>query len=128
EEAGVDWVQLQSPHSVDEIKQARAVVSGPFSFMKGKLPRYLGLDEHLALGVNIAWYPGLTHHHTWAPLWHFMQAFNARGIAAWEDFVASRKDRPYPIPDVPPEGEGLEKQRELEERYFSGAALSKYRN
>ena len=128
EEAGVDWVQLESPHSVDEIKQARAVVSGPFSFMKGKLPRYLGLDEHLALGVNIAWYPGFTHHVTWAALWDFMQAFNARGIAAWEDFVASRKDRPYPIPDVPPEGEGLEKQRELEERYFSGAALSKYRN
>ena len=55
EEAGVDWVQLESPHSEDEIRQARAAVEGPFSFMKGKLPRYLGLDEHLALGVNIAW-------------------------------------------------------------------------
>ena len=49
-EAGVDWVQLESPHSVDEIKQARAAVEGPLSFMKGKLPRFLGLDEHLALG------------------------------------------------------------------------------
>src|SRR5215468_2387369 len=34
-EAGVDWVQLESPHSVDEIKQARTEVAGPFSFMKG---------------------------------------------------------------------------------------------
>src|SRR5467141_540942 len=41
EEAGVDWVQLESPHSVEEIKQALAVVDGPFSFMKGKMPRYL---------------------------------------------------------------------------------------
>src|SRR4249920_763208 len=57
-EAGVDWVQLESPHSVEEIKRARAAVEGPLSFMKGKLPRYLGLDEHLALGINIAWYPG----------------------------------------------------------------------
>lgn len=127
EEAGVDWVQLESPHSEDEIRQARAAVSGPFSFMKGKLPRYLGLDEHLALGVNIAWYPGFTHHVTWAALWDFMQQFNERGIAAWEAFVENRKDRPYPIPEVPPQGEGLEKQRELEERYLSGALLDKYR-
>jgi 2-methylisocitrate lyase-like PEP mutase family enzyme len=126
-EAGVDWVQLESPHSVDEIKQARAAVSGPFSFMKGKLPRYLGLDEHLALGVNIAWYPGFTHHVTWAALWDFMQEFQSRGVAAWEDFVASRKHRPYPEPDVGPAGEGLDKQRELEERYYSAAALEKYR-
>ena len=128
EDAGVDWVQLESPHSVDEIKRARAAVEGPFSFMKGKLPRYLGLDEHLALGVNIAWYPGFTHHVTWAALFDFMQAFEKRGIAAWEDFVASRKERPYPIPEVGPEGEGLDRQRELEERYFSGAMLDKYRS
>jgi 2-methylisocitrate lyase-like PEP mutase family enzyme len=128
EAAGVDWVQLESPHSVEEIKRARAAVSGPLSFMKGKLPRYLGLDEHLALGINIAWYPGFTHHVTWAALFDFMQAFNARGIAAWEDFVASRKDHPYPVPEVPASGEGLDKQRELEERYLSSAALAKYRN
>lgn len=127
EHAGVDWVQLESPHSTDEIRQARAAVSGPFSFMKGKLGRYLGLDEHLELGVNIAWYPGFTHHVTWAALWDFMQAFEARGVAAWEDFVASRKERPYPIPEVGPEGEGLDKQRELEELYLSGAMLEKYR-
>ena len=58
EEAGVDWVQFESPHSTDEIRAARAAVTGPFSFMKGKLGRYLDLDEHLALGVTIAWYPG----------------------------------------------------------------------
>ena len=116
--AGVDWVQLESPHSIDEIKRARAAVEGPFSFMKGKLPRYLGLDEHLALGVNIAWYPGFTHQVTWAALWDFMQAFNARGIAAWEDFVASREDRPYPLPIVGPDGEGADRQRELEARYL----------
>ena len=51
--AGVDWVQLESPHSVDEIKGARRAVTGPFSFMKGKLPRYLTLDEHLQPRVNM---------------------------------------------------------------------------
>jgi len=66
--AGVDWVQLESPHSVEEIKLARVAVEGPLSFMKGKLPRCLGLDEHLALGINIAWYPGFTHQVMWAAL------------------------------------------------------------
>jgi 2-methylisocitrate lyase-like PEP mutase family enzyme len=126
-DAGADWVQLESPHSVDEIKQARAAVAGPFSFMKGKLPRYLGLDEHLALGVSIAWYPGFTHQVMWAALWDFMQDFQQRGMAAWEDFQASRKDRPYPHPEVSPEGESGAKQRELEERYFSKKMLDKYK-
>ena len=125
EAARVDWVQLESPHTIEEIKRARAVVSGPFSFMKGKLPRYLGLEEHLALGVNIAWYPGFTHHVTWAALWDFMEAFQSRGIAAWDDFVVSRKDKPYPSPEVGPTDEGLEKQRERESRYFSQPARDK---
>jgi 2-methylisocitrate lyase-like PEP mutase family enzyme len=128
EEAGVDWVQLESPHSTDEIRQARAAVAGPFSFMKGKLGRHLSFDEHLALGVTIAWYPSFTHHVTWAALWDFMQAFQSRDVAAWDEFVASRRDRPYPIPEVGPGGEGADRQRELEERYFSGAMLEKYRS
>ena len=127
EQAGVDWTQLESPHSVDEIRAARASVEGPFSFMKGKLPRYLGLDEHLALGVTIAWLPSFSHHVTWAALSDFMKDFEANGIGAWEAFVKSRADRPYIVPEVPADGEGLEKQRALEERYFSAAALEKYR-
>ena len=124
--AGVDWVQLESPHSPDEIKLARAAVSCPLSFMKGKLGRYLSMEEHLALGVNIAWYPGFTHNVLWAAMWDFMQDFNARDTGAWDDFVASRKDKPYPRPDVGPEGEGADKQRMLEEKYFPQEMLKKY--
>ena len=127
EVAGVDWVQFESPHSVDEIKQARAAISGPFSFMKGKLPDYLSLKEHLALGVNIAWYPGFTHQVTWAALWDFMQAFKEKELGAWKDFVASRKDNPYPSAKPGPNEEGADKQRQMEERYYSAEALAKYR-
>jgi 2-methylisocitrate lyase-like PEP mutase family enzyme len=118
EVARVDWVQLESPHSVDEVKLARAAVEGPFSFMKGKLGRYLGLDEHLALGVTIGWFPGFSHQVTWAALWDFMTEFDRRGVAAWDDFVASRKDRPYPVPEMPDDGEGSAKQQALERRYL----------
>jgi hypothetical protein len=44
-----------------------------------------------------------------------------------KEFGERHKDRPYPHPRVEPEGEGADKQREVEERYFSGAALEKYR-
>ena len=127
EVAGVDWVQLESPHPPDEIKQARAAVNCPLSFMKGKLGRFLSLEEHLALGVTIAWYPGFTHHVMWAALWDFMQDFNTRGVVAWEDFVASSEDKPYARPDVGPEGEGADKQRMLEEKYFPAEMLNKYK-
>ena len=118
EEAGVDWVQLESPHSIEEIKLARAGVKGPFSFMKGKLPRYLSIEEHQQLGVHIAWFPGFTHHVLWAAMWDFMQDFQSRGVAAWEDFERQRKAKPYPDPSVGVDGEGAARQEALEKRYF----------
>jgi 2,3-dimethylmalate lyase len=127
EDAKVDWAQFESPHSIDEIRQARAAASGPFSFMKGKLPRYLSLDEHLDLGVTIAWLPSFTHHVIWAALSDFMSEFQQHGIGAWEKFNKFRARHPYTIPEVPSTGEGLDLQRALEERYFSPSQLEKYR-
>jgi 2-methylisocitrate lyase-like PEP mutase family enzyme len=126
-EAGVDWVQLESPHSTEEIARARQAVSCPLSFMRGKLPRYLTHEEHLALGVTIAWLPSFSHHVIWAALSDFMADFQERGIAAWEAFAESRRTHPYIIPELPPDGEGLDKQRLLEERYLSTKSLEKYR-
>ena len=126
EVAGVDWVQFESPHSVEEIRQARASVSGPLSFMRGKLPRYLSLEEHQALVVSIAGYPAFTHEVMYAALWDFMQDFQARGLAAWEAFQASRHGCPYPHPLRLDVGETAAKQRELEERYLTSTVLEKY--
>ena len=85
-------------------------------------PSLPGLDEHLALGVTLAWFPGFTHNVTWAALWDFMTEFDKRGVAAGDDFVESRKDRPYPNPETPEDGEGGAKQRLLEERNLLVAA------
>jgi 2,3-dimethylmalate lyase len=119
-DGGVDWVQFEAPQSVEEIRQARARIDGLFSFMKGGLPRYLTLDEQRDLGANAAWLPSFTHHVIWAALSDFMTDFQERGIAAWDDFVASRADRPYREPVIGPAGEGQPMQAQLEERYFSG--------
>lgn len=47
-----------------------------------------------------------------------MTDFQARGTKAWDDFERSRSGRPYPRPEVPPDGEGARKQQELERKYF----------
>ena len=85
-------------------------------------------SDLLALGVNIAWYPSFTHHVLWAALWDFMKDFQDRDVAAWDEFLAARKDRPYPRPTPRPDEEGLEKQQELEQRYFGAAVAGKYAN
>jgi hypothetical protein len=56
-----------------------------------------------------------------------MNAFQTEGVAAWDAFVESRMDRPYPSPETLDDGEGEAKQRMLEERYLSAEALAKYR-
>jgi 2-methylisocitrate lyase-like PEP mutase family enzyme len=117
EAGGVDWVQLESPHSIDELKQARAAIKGHFSFMKGKLPAFLNAQEHLALGTNLAWYPSFTHHVMWAAVSDFMKAFNAEGIQAWENFQKARIGNAYPEPVAGPQDEGADMQALLEQRY-----------
>lgn len=119
EAAGVDWVQLEAPQSLDEVREARAAVSCAFSFMQGGLDRYPRFDEMLDMGINLAWLPGFTHHVTWAAVWDFMKAFNESGLDAWEDFRESRVGRPYPIPRVTGDGEGAETQARLEARYHA---------
>ena len=117
DECKVDWVQLESPHSIEEIKIARKELKGHFSFMKGKLENYLGHAEHLSLGVNLAWYPSFTHHILWAALSDFMDNFNHNDIGAWNSFIESRKNRPYHEPSIGVDGEGIDKLVSLEEKY-----------
>lgn len=125
--AGVDWVQFECPYSIEEIKQARKVVAGPLSFMKGKLQRDLDGKELLDLGINLAWYPGFTHQVTRAALWDFMLDFKDRGLAAWDTFQASRVGKiPTPDPNTGLDGEGVAKQRDLEKKYLTAAQLEKY--
>jgi hypothetical protein len=63
-----------------------------------------------------------------AALGDFLHDFNARDIAAWEDFQASRQGKlPVPPMGTGPDDEGLEKQRELEERYLGAGAVEKYK-
>jgi 2-methylisocitrate lyase-like PEP mutase family enzyme len=94
-QAGADWVQFEAPHSVEEIRQARKVVKGPFSAMQGQLPRPLSLDEHKALGLNAAWYTFLPDRVLKAYCWDFLKRFQKSGIEAWQQFQGDHPDTPF---------------------------------
>src|SRR5262249_3597226 len=92
---GVDWVQFESPHSIDEIKQARAAVAGTLSVMQGKLPRPLTLPGYVALGLRVPCNTFLPDQVFKAASWDFLREFSERGIEAWSDFQARHAANPY---------------------------------
>ena len=82
EVAGVDWVQFTSPRSVDEIRQARAVVDGPFSVMESHLPAPLDHSELLDLGIALQWAPGVTHLAAQTAVYEMVQHLHAARAGA----------------------------------------------
>ena len=118
EDAGVDWVQLESPHSVEEIKQARAAVMGPFSFMKGKLPL---ICRSTSTSHSASTSPGFPA----SPITSFGRHFriscriSMRAVSP-PGRTSSRAAGTSRIPSriVGDDGEGAAKQRALELRYF----------
>jgi 2,3-dimethylmalate lyase len=115
EAAGVDWVQFESPHSVDEVRMVRASVSGFLSAMKGKLPQALSLEEHAEIGLDAAWYTFLPDQVLKATCWEFMQDFASRGLQAWVDFQAAHPQSTGARRDLT----GMSNVYELEKRYLS---------
>src|SRR5438552_4225053 len=118
-EAGVDWVQFEAPHSVQEIQRARKAVKGPFSAMKGQLPRALTLEEHGALKLNAAWYTFLPDLELKASAWSFLETFQDRGIGAWFEFLEKNPDTPFTGGKAWNwDATGMTELTKLEARYF----------
>ena len=119
--AGVDWVQFEAPHSVQEIERARKAVKGPFSAMKGQLPRALTLEEHGALKLNAAWYTFLPDLVLKASAWSFLETFQDRGVSAWFEFLEKNPDTPFTGGKAWNwDATGMTELTKLEARYFSG--------
>jgi 2-methylisocitrate lyase-like PEP mutase family enzyme len=119
EAGGVDWVQFESPHSVEEVRQVRAAVPGVLSVMQGKLPRPLSLPEHAELGLSIAWYTFLPDRVLKAAGWEFMQAFARDGMRAWQEFQAAHQDNPFARERGAPDLLGLNQVYDLDQKYAS---------
>ena len=65
--AEVDWVQVTSPRSVEQVKRARNAMDGPSSRMQAYMDPPLSNEELLNLGINLFWMPRPTHDVTYWP-------------------------------------------------------------
>ena len=119
-EAGVDWVQFEAPHSIAEIKRARRVVKGPFSAMKGQLPRALTLEEHRDLDLNAAWYTFLPDQVLKIAAWRFLDSFKKKDMRAWDEFLHDNPHTPFSGGEpLPWDATGMSELMRFEARYFS---------
>ena len=124
EEAGVDWVQFESPHSIDEIRAGARSRDGAV-FLHERQARPLSRSRRAS---------GARRHHRLVSRFHAPRHLGgAVGLhdrvpvraasQAWDDFVDSRRRTgPTRCPKCRPDGEGGDKQQALEQRYLSSAA------
>lgn len=91
-DGGVDWVQFEAPHSMDEIASARDVTTGWLSAMRGRLPRALTLSEHADLRLDAAWYTFLPGRVLVAECLRFMRDFEKRGVDAWTEYEVAHAE------------------------------------
>jgi 2,3-dimethylmalate lyase len=118
EVAQADWVQFTAPRSVAEVRQARAVVDGPFSVMESHLPAPLDHSELLDLGIALQWAPGVTHLAAQTAVYEMVSTYMQRGPVAVREFRERHADNPYITRQLPRPGKAVKQQRELEARYF----------
>ncbi|MBM4260687.1 MAG: isocitrate lyase/PEP mutase family protein [Deltaproteobacteria bacterium] len=117
---GADWVQFESPHSVAEIKRARRVIKGPFSAMKGQLPRALTLAEHKELGLNAAWYTFLPDQVLKTAAWSFFQEFKKKDVRAWDELAQKNGATPFTGgAKLPWDATGMTEMSQLEAKYVA---------
>src|SRR5207248_7539179 len=114
----VDWVQFTAPKSLDEVRQARQAVEGPFSVMESHLGRSLTHAELLESGITIQWAPSATHLVCQVAVYDLVRDYLERGPAAVGEFRERHRDNPYVDGRLPRVGAAVLKQRELEARYF----------
>ena len=97
---------------------ARKAVKGPFSAMKGQLPRALTLEQHKALRLDAAWYTFLPDLVLKTSAWAFFQEFNKKNMRAWDEFAAAHPETPFTGgKKLPWDATGMTELSRLEKRY-----------
>ena len=81
-EAGVDMLYMEGPLSVEEIRQVRAAVDGPFTATTIELRPIPSLQEHIDLGMSCVIVPSLVSRAGYYESWDFAKEFMDCGMDA----------------------------------------------
>jgi 2-methylisocitrate lyase-like PEP mutase family enzyme len=123
EVAGVDWVQFTAPRSLEQVRQARQAVEGPFSVMESHLPAPPTHADLLEAGITIQWAPSVTHLVCQVAVYDLVREYLEQGPEAVRQFRERHRDNPYVDRRLPRPGAAVLKQRELEARYYGQAGV-----
>ena len=124
-EAGVDMLYMEGPLSVEEIRQVRAAVDGPFTATTIELRPIPSLQEHIDLGMSCVIVPSLVSRAGYYESWDFAKEFMERGMDAYNDILEKRKNHPIFEFELF-KFLGFGQIRELEGKYLSAEAMAKY--
>lgn len=124
-EAGVDMLYMEGPLSVEEIRQVRAAVDGPFTATTIELRPIPSLQEHIDLGMSCVIVPSLVSRAGYYESWDFTKEFMDRGMDAYNDILEKRKNHPIFEFELF-KFLGFGQIRELEGKYLSAEAMAKY--
>lgn len=123
--AGVDLLYMEGPLTIDEIKEVRAAVDGPFTATTIEMRPIPDLQTHIDLGMSCVIVPSLVSRAGYYESWDFAQEFMNRGMAAYNDILEKRKNHPiYEFELFKFLGFG--QIREMEQKYLSAEAMAKY--
>lgn len=118
-DAGADWVQLESPKSLGEIRYARERIDGPFAIRGG--PR-LDVDECAELGLCLAWFNDVPQKAIEVAAWELLKQVRADGIGAMERFASMHEQSLGEIEEL--KLFGSDRLAELEARYYGTEAAA----
>ncbi len=124
-EAGVDMLYMEGPLSVEEIRQVRAAVDGPFTATTIELRPIPSLQEHIDLGMSCVIVPSLVSRAGYYESWDFAKEFMDRGMDAYNDILEKRKNHPIFEFELF-KFLGFGQIRELEGKYLSAESMAKY--
>lgn len=125
--AGVDMLYMEGPLSVEEIREVRAAVDGPFTATTIELRPIPSIQEHIEMGMSCVIVPSLISRAGYYESWDFAQDFMNRGMTAYNDILEKRKDHPIFEFELF-KFLGFGAIRELEHKYLSAEAMEKYSN
>ena len=126
--AGVDVSYVEGLQDMDEVRRAVAELEPPVMLTLLALKDPPGHKEMEALGISVAFYPGLTRRMTYRINWEFLHDFKNRGLDAMREWESWEADYAWKYPEPPHRFDiaGFPKVRELEEKYMAPEELEKY--
>jgi methylisocitrate lyase len=112
-DAGVDSLHFQSAHNIDEVKEVRRQVKGNLAMIGAPV---MSLEQHVELGIDIAWFTQDVDVALRAASWELCQAFKKKGVDGIAEYNKTHVEAIAAIAQMAPLS--ARREGELEQLYW----------